>query len=505
MGIILTPDSVSTLNGVKVNEYLLTKHNPNRIAMPTASMAGKVIGVTVHNTDWITTIAGTTPAEQYTRATMNGNMNDVRVHYYVDNTCAWQNLPLDLSGWHAADGAGDGNRKTIAIECIMKSGSDARYAQSEDNCAKLAAYLLHAYGFNINHLYTHTHWLNVKDGKTGTIDQLNTMWNRYKMCPAYILPHWQTFKAKVQGYLDQLKGTATKPAAPVSKPAAVSAVKMTYDQFQAKYLGKAVDYDGVAGVQCVDLADQYLKDCFGITGVWVDGAKDFYNNFNGYPALVNAFTRVANTRDLVVEKGDLVVWGGGSRGHIAIGNGQGDKDWFVSLEENTRGRHEPTQLVKHYFAGSGADDGCNPVLGVLRPKDKSIKGSAAASANKVKTVDPYLIKVTDKAGLNIRTGPGISYSVVSGTICHAGGVYTIVAESTVAGQTWGKLKSGAGWICLTGHTSRYGEQSRKSIEDIAKEVIQGKWGAGNDRARKLTAAGYNYAVVQAKVNELLKK
>ena len=182
------------------------------------------------------------------------------------------------------------------------------------------------------------------------------------MCPAYILPHWQTFKAKVQGYLDQLKGTATKPAAPVSKLAAASAVKMTYDQFQAKYLGKAVDYDGVAGVQCVDLADQYLKDCFGITNVWVQGARDFYNNFASYPALVNAFTRVANTRDLVIEKGDLVVWGGGSWGHIAIGNGQGDKDWFVSLEENTRGRHEPTQLVKHYFAGSGADDGCNPVL-----------------------------------------------------------------------------------------------------------------------------------------------
>ena len=41
-----------------------------------------IIGVTVHNTDWITTAVGTTPAEQYTRATVNGNMKDVRVHYY---------------------------------------------------------------------------------------------------------------------------------------------------------------------------------------------------------------------------------------------------------------------------------------------------------------------------------------------------------------------------------------------------------------------------------------
>lgn len=48
---------------------------------------------------------------------------------------------------------------------------------------------------------------------------------------------------------------------------------MTYKEFEKKYLGKAVDFDGVAGVQCVDLVDQYLKDCFGITGVWCNGAK----------------------------------------------------------------------------------------------------------------------------------------------------------------------------------------------------------------------------------------
>ena len=50
---ILRPDTSTTLNGVKINEYLLTKHNPNRIDMPSVSMEGKVIGVTVHNTDWI--------------------------------------------------------------------------------------------------------------------------------------------------------------------------------------------------------------------------------------------------------------------------------------------------------------------------------------------------------------------------------------------------------------------------------------------------------------------
>ena len=199
---ILKPDNTSTLGGVTVNEFLLTKHNLNHIDMPSVSMEGKVIGITVHNTEWISVASGTTPAEQYTRATYNGNMKDVRVHYYVDNTCAWQNLPLTLSGWHAADGSGNGNRRTIAIECIMSSAYNSTDKKSEDNCARLAAALLKKYGLDINHLYTHTHWLNVRDGKSGTVDYLNTARNPYKMCPAYILPHWSAFKTKVQSYLN---------------------------------------------------------------------------------------------------------------------------------------------------------------------------------------------------------------------------------------------------------------------------------------------------------------
>ena len=204
---ILKPDTNTTMNGVTVNEYLLTKHNPNHIAMPSASMEGKVIGITVHNTEWISVASGTTPSEQYTRATVNGNMKDVRVHYYVDNVCAWQNLPHSLSGWHAADGSGNGNRRTIAIECIMSSAYNVTDKKSEDNCARLAAALLKKYNLDINHLFTHTHWLNVRDGKSGTVDYLNTARNPYKMCPLYILPHWSAFKTKVQKYLTDAKPT----------------------------------------------------------------------------------------------------------------------------------------------------------------------------------------------------------------------------------------------------------------------------------------------------------
>lgn len=44
---------------------------------------------------------------------------------------------------------------------------------------------------------------------------------------------------------------------------------------------------------------------------------------------------------------------------------------------------------------------------------------------------------------------------------------------------------------------------RKSVTEVAKEVIAGKWGNGNDRRKKLQDAGYNYNQVQAEVNRLL--
>lgn len=53
-------------------------------------------------------------------------------------------------------------------------------------------------------------------------------------------------------------------------------------------------------------------------------------------------------------------------------------------------------------------------------------------------------------------------------------------------------------------TTEQGESvAAKSIEEIAREVIQGKWGNGADRQKRLEAAGYNYAEVQAKVNQLI--
>ena len=45
----------------------------------------------------------------------------------------------------------------------------------------------------------------------------------------------------------------------------------------------------------------------------------------------------------------------------------------------------------------------------------------------------------------------------------------------------------------------------KTVDELAREVIQGLWGNGAERKSRLTAAGYDYSVVQSRVNQIMKK
>lgn len=45
---------------------------------------------------------------------------------------------------------------------------------------------------------------------------------------------------------------------------------------------------------------------------------------------------------------------------------------------------------------------------------------------------------------------------------------------------------------------------RKTVEQLAREVIDGKWGVNPERKQRLKAQGYNYEAVQTRVNEILR-
>lgn len=70
----------------------------------------------------------------------------------------------------------------------------------------------------------------------------------------------------------------------------------------------------------------------------------------------------------------------------------------------------------------------------------------STTTNKVTgTSKGYLVKITADI-LNVRAGAGTNYRI--NRTVRMNEVYTIVAEKKVGTTTWGKLKSGAGWISL---------------------------------------------------------
>ena len=240
----LTPDATRTEYGLVINQKIIPwgavwpkdsgsykKGQQYKADRRLSGGTGKVAGVTIHNTGDLSGV--NEDAEQYTRATWpNANMNDSRVHYYVDDVNAWQNLEDTEVGWHAGDSLGPGNGTTIAIEIIMDGSGSKEDLGAEENGALLAAILLKRYGLTVDQLYTHNHWAGrpdeiVRDGR--------------KNCPLYILPHWEQFKAKVAAKLAEIGGSESdSPAAPSAegKTAIMGRAEATAAQMAAFCLSK---------------------------------------------------------------------------------------------------------------------------------------------------------------------------------------------------------------------------------------------------------------------------
>lgn len=93
-------------------------------------------------------------------------------------------------------------------------------------------------------------------------------------------------------------------------------------------------------------------------------------------------------------------------------------------------------------------------LGITYKKQTTTNTSSSTTTSsattKKDTFKSYVVQITTKT-LNVRAGAGTKYKVV--TQVKKGDKYTIVAEKTVSGNKWGKLKSGAGWIHL-GYTKK---------------------------------------------------
>ena len=89
---------------------------------------------------------------------MIGNNNKTSFHVAVDNERVVTAIPFNRNAWHAGDGRGNGNMKSIGIEiCYSKSGGD-KFIQAERLAAEYVAYLLKQYGWGIDRVKKHQDW-----------------------------------------------------------------------------------------------------------------------------------------------------------------------------------------------------------------------------------------------------------------------------------------------------------------------------------------------------------
>jgi hypothetical protein len=124
------------------------------------------------------------------------------------------------------------------------------------------------------------------------------------------------------------------------------------DQFFAEWDQKGCDFDGYFGFQCMDLYQQYNKECVGGPIVY-GNAIDMWDRFS-----TDFYYKIPNTPTNSPIKGDVVVWGQGvgQFGHIAVAK-DGDTNSFTSFDENW-----PLGSLCHFQPHSYKN-----VLGWLRP------------------------------------------------------------------------------------------------------------------------------------------
>ena len=141
---------------------------------------------------------------------------------------------------------------------------------------------------------------------------------------------------------------------------------MRFNEWVEKYAGKRIDIDGAYGVQCVDLIKHYILKVIGVTPQAIGNAIEYWSKRNG-AYISGLFTPYTFDKGFAFKQGDIIVMrGSGAAGHIAVCNGDYNKNGVYAYDENYLGKGEGMTL--RYFAY----DGHYKIVGVLRGKDEAM-------------------------------------------------------------------------------------------------------------------------------------
>ncbi|MEK4789716.1 MULTISPECIES: peptidoglycan recognition protein family protein [unclassified Bacillus (in: firmicutes)] len=183
---------------VKIIQDYISKSNRNR---PGNYM--KPLYITVHNT--ANTAKGANAASHASFVKCSNTA--VSWHYTVDENMIYQHLPLNKNGWHAGDGRGTGNMKSIGIEIC--ENADGNFEKAIENAQWLIRQLMQEQGIPLSNIVPHKHWSG-------------------KECPRKLLNRWDSFKAGIAVANTNKKPSAKPTKAEPSKTAASKPPKKSY-------------------------------------------------------------------------------------------------------------------------------------------------------------------------------------------------------------------------------------------------------------------------------------
>ncbi|NQD50982.1 N-acetylmuramoyl-L-alanine amidase [Bacillus altitudinis] len=184
---------------VKIIQDFISKGNKNR---PGNYM--KPLYITVHNTANTSKGADAASHANFVKRSSTA----VSWHYTVDENVIYQHLPLNENGWHAGDGRGTGNMKSIGIEIC--ENADGNFEKAVENAQWLIRQLMQDQGIPLANVVSHKHWSG-------------------KECPRKLLNRWDSFKAGIAIANTNKKPSAKPTKATPSKTAVSKPSKKSYN------------------------------------------------------------------------------------------------------------------------------------------------------------------------------------------------------------------------------------------------------------------------------------
>lgn len=345
------------------------------------------------------------------------NNNQVSFHEAIDDYRVVVGIEHNRNAWHAGDGHGFGNMRTIGIEiCYSKSGGE-KFEKAERNAAERIAYLMKQYGWNLDNITDERHTIGTHQNRSG------------KYCPHRTLDNGlERFYDMIREEYRELTGeTAT------GKP------NIVVDESKNNTGRNVGDNVTINGVYTSSSSTKKLNPSVksGMITRIIPGAKNPYLLNNGNIGWVNDECIVSSASSQAQENNTSVA--------PTISKGS-----TVILSSNATnyatGQKIPSCYKNRKYTIMEVGNGkvlLKELYSWVYTKDLVGYGSTNNTTNNTVNSSNYVLGlyvVNTSSGLNVRTGPGTNYGIKK---TYTNGTRFDTFE--IKGE-WARTPSG--WVCL---------------------------------------------------------